>query len=565
MKSSFSYNQIIKFDKKSGALLFKSSNHWPLYSYPADGWILEAAMSDDGQYFVVGASEKVFFYNRNISRALWVYNTGGWVRSVDITRDGQYIVAGCWNSKIILFNRSGSIIWEYNTSATVEGVRFSKDSYYIVAGSRDNNVYFFNRTTNSTPNWIFNVGTQVQSVAISEYGNYIAVGSYQPEWRVHLLDSFSPIELWNFTTGGAMCSIEMSDDGQFIASGSWNEVSSVNNKFYLFNKSQSYPVWTHTTGKWAYEVAMDADGLYFAAGGGDCYLYLFNRTSNVSQWSFNTKSFVTAVAISENSSYVIGGNSNGVIYCFNRSSSKLLWTCQANDYIDALAISSDNQYILAASSDIGDGRVEIYHINKIGPEPLEIIFMKLSLLYALSQNSGTPNPILILVIISIIIGLILITFVYLSRKSRSREQFDETDYFEHRPTEIYSETTSRLINSHKIICPNCEVENFETVRKCTNCGTKFIQCNICKRSIGKEEIVYCSFCNTPYHKSEFLEWLKVNASCKVCKREMDMWEFQRYLEELENGQIDISKKCNNCHKSIPKDANFCIYCGVKTN
>ena len=93
---------------------------------------------------------------------------------------------------------------------------------------------------------------------------------------------------------------------------------------------------------------------------------------------------------------------------------------------------------------------------------------------------------------------------------------------------------------------------------------KFTICTICQKAISKEEeIVFCPFWHTQYHKLEFLEWLKVNAKCKACKRELDMWEFQKHLEEHKHRTKHL-KLCNKCLKEIPTDAEFCIYCGDKT-
>ncbi|MFX0132380.1 MAG: hypothetical protein ACFFDN_01915 [Candidatus Hodarchaeota archaeon] len=91
----------------------------------------------------------------------------------------------------------------------------------------------------------------------------------------------------------------------------------------------------------------------------------------------------------------------------------------------------------------------------------------------------------------------------------------------------------------------------------------FPKCLICRKSIIGEEIVFCPFCNAPYHKKEFLEWLKVKAHCKICKKELDMWEFQKHSEKHEHIEEISSIKCQKCKNLIPSDSRFCIFCGVK--
>ena len=111
-----------------------------------------------------------------------------------------------------------------------------------------------------------------------------------------------------------------------------------------------------------------------------------------------------------------------------------------------------------------------------------------------------------------------------------------------------------------LICINCDHPNLNYAKFCEVCGNKFEECAICGLKIGKD-IVLCPFCKAPYHKSEFLEWLKVKAHCKKCNKEIDMWEFQKYLagQDVENKSL----KCPNCGFLLPMDADFCVNCGVK--
>ncbi|NVM04089.1 MAG: zinc ribbon domain-containing protein [Candidatus Helarchaeota archaeon] len=77
-------------------------------------------------------------------------------------------------------------------------------------------------------------------------------------------------------------------------------------------------------------------------------------------------------------------------------------------------------------------------------------------------------------------------------------------------------------------CPNC-FEVIQTGAKfCVHCGLKLITCEICQNYINSEETTaICPFCGTILHKAEFLEWIKVKASCPICKNEIDLWEFQK--------------------------------------
>lgn len=115
-----------------------------------------------------------------------------------------------------------------------------------------------------------------------------------------------------------------------------------------------------------------------------------------------------------------------------------------------------------------------------------------------------------------------------------------------------------------IICPTCNSENLIDSKICKSCSNYFPICIICRKVVSKEDLIYCSFCNAPSHRLEFLEWLKVKAYCPNCKRELDVWEFQKYIKEQNFQHLD-SKICKKCKKNIPNDALFCIYCGIKVS
>ena len=115
-----------------------------------------------------------------------------------------------------------------------------------------------------------------------------------------------------------------------------------------------------------------------------------------------------------------------------------------------------------------------------------------------------------------------------------------------------------------LICPNCGYPNFTGVKICSTCKSEFPICIICKLPISKKDFIKCPTCNVSAHKSEFLKWLKVKASCPNCKTEMDMWEFQEYLKG-ERKRDELQIECPSCKNNIPEDADFCIYCGVKLN
>ncbi|MHA1381246.1 MAG: zinc-ribbon domain-containing protein [Candidatus Helarchaeota archaeon] len=90
---------------------------------------------------------------------------------------------------------------------------------------------------------------------------------------------------------------------------------------------------------------------------------------------------------------------------------------------------------------------------------------------------------------------------------------------------------------------------------------EFPKCFLCNKEIDKSNFVICPFCDSAFHKAEFLEQLKVKGFCPNCKHEINLWKFEEYLKQKDKS-TDISyKRCVNCNKEILKGAKFCIYCG----
>ncbi len=120
----------------------------------------------------------------------------------------------------------------------------------------------------------YTTGSEVESVAISADGEYIAAGSTHPDKKVYLFDKDSSTPLWNYTTEDYVWSVAISADGEYIVAGSADA------KIRLFDKDNSAPLWSYTAGHYVNSVAISADGEYIAAGSNDDKVYLFDKDSS---------------------------------------------------------------------------------------------------------------------------------------------------------------------------------------------------------------------------------------------------------------------------------------------
>jgi len=247
--------------------------------------------------------------------------------------------------------------WSYEAGDDVMSIAVSADGEYIAAGYRNGYVYLFDKD-NNTPLWSYTTGDTVVSVSISADGEYITVGTYSSEefGLLYLFDKDSSTPLWSYTTGSYVMSAAISADGEYIVVGTYTD-----NKVYLFNMNNSTPLWSYTLGVdpyqgYVYSVAISADGEYIAAGARDGYVYLFDKDSSTPLWSYGTgSSAVTGVAISADGEYITAGSSDmdtedNKVYLFDKDIDTPLWRYVTGEATHFVAISVDGEYIVAGSS-----------------------------------------------------------------------------------------------------------------------------------------------------------------------------------------------------------------------
>ena len=107
----------------------------------------------------------------------------------------------------VVFGDGVSPEWKYETGWAVYSVAISSDGNYIVAGSGDDYVYFFDKNGNLL--WKYKTEGNVHSVAISADGNYIVAGSGGTDSNlnhygyVYLFDKNGNL-LWKYKTGNGV-------------------------------------------------------------------------------------------------------------------------------------------------------------------------------------------------------------------------------------------------------------------------------------------------------------------------------------------------------------------------
>jgi len=288
--------------------------------------IQQAESSDDPVLMTAGT-----YYKR------WSYTTGGqWVR-IAISSNGEYIVAS--SDKIYLFGRDSNIpIWSYDTTGSIA---ISQNGSYIAVGSPDHKVYLFSKDSN-TPLWSYDIGNPVSCIDISADGNYIVVGTWANlgEPTIYLFSKDSNIPVWSRAEGMEVRALAISGDSNYI-------VAAVDSdRLYLFARQDDVPLW------WAIvndpiiitSVAISYDGTYIVTGDWSHDIHLFSKESATPLWNYDVGHYVYEVDISGDGEYIVAGASCGA-FLFARTSSKPIWKYES--YIEHVAISTDGKYITA--------------------------------------------------------------------------------------------------------------------------------------------------------------------------------------------------------------------------
>lgn len=326
-------------------ILKKTSTNETIWTYDIGCNIYNVAISSDGSRIVAGFDSmetyELFLFNNSISAGnkepMWEFDTGNDCYWVDISANGEYIVAGTENQGLYLFNDSipagaKQPIWNKGDipSSGPEHVAISANGEYIVAGYTGDiaglGVWFFNNSyhsgTNKLPEWNYTTIADVNSIAISEKGEYIAAGCLdgggaEPEYYLFNKSSEGvKLPQCSYNTGGTVNSVAISANGSKIAVGCSSGAVATH---YYFNNTPSVnklPEWTYDTTYSVMSVDITADGKYIVSGidagapSPDHSTLFFNNSGEgikTPEWSMYTGKRTNSVSISSWGNYIGAG------------------------------------------------------------------------------------------------------------------------------------------------------------------------------------------------------------------------------------------------------------------
>lgn len=325
-----------------------------------------SVMSADGECYAITTGDgigEIQFFSTASATPLWSYDPG--VRNLlveQISGDGQYLLVRHtynydpnwlllftrdWPEPLLNFSVEGIIA---HVAMSGDGEYFAVATWYPPADAYNYTIYMFHRQS-TTPLWKHELEkvwnhSSVQSLAISDDGSYVAVGS---TGRLLLFSQGSATPLWTaLTSSHSVNSIAISGDGSLIAA------RNNDGKMYLFQKESNESVWIHTLGESnnVGSVSVSREGDHIVRGTHLGYVQLFSSASNLPLWSYYAGSEeIWPTAISAHGDYIAAGSTSGRIYYFLRGSSSPARVMETEYMVpNYFTLAADGQSLLTATN-----------------------------------------------------------------------------------------------------------------------------------------------------------------------------------------------------------------------
>jgi WD40 repeat protein len=337
------------------------SSSTPIWTDSIQDALQGVAISADGNSVAASGVGGVYFW-ANARSLMGSTNPASWTsgllggpisqKCLDISGDGNYVLAGGTGPMVFYWagakTKSGIGIpttWMESVGGQVEAVDISSDGNYVavayssgVGNNRINSVAYWKGATTLTGvgqvyAWHSTEPTgTVDSVAVSDNGNYVAAASYNGAvlyWASAKTLSDNPLSTWS-SAGNFFADLAISNDGNSVIAGAL----SPNMGVYFWSGaigrtggSQS-PSWTYVTAGNVLRVVIDSAGDYMAAFN-DIFVpprvYFFNSAGSL-KWTYDPDSTGSGLSISGDGGTLAVGTAplSGTAYLFDTGFSTII-------------------------------------------------------------------------------------------------------------------------------------------------------------------------------------------------------------------------------------------------
>ncbi len=353
-------NQIILLDKKGNKL----------WSYDTkNDWVEGVAISKDGKYIatVTGYFIRLFSIDSNIP--IWGFCqicdvpeiTMAPFNGIAISADGNYM-AGTLGETLYFFGKdSNKPLWKSNMEASGIGVAISDNGDYVAvgvgnAGRKGDSIFLFNKEGQLLWKYKAEHPEYEQTgnfyrPAMTPTGSEIATSTGCPDRKAYLFsrDGSLLFSSNRLTRDSPVHKSAISDDGKYAVYVADQEQGKPN--LFLFS-NDGKQIWNFSSPDDATSraVSMSGDGKYIASGTLNGKIYFFSRDANTPLWKFTeTGNFakIGDVKLNSNGSLLAAVSSSKKIYLFSRDNNNPLWTYDAPTY--ATFVDFNGEYIVVGT------------------------------------------------------------------------------------------------------------------------------------------------------------------------------------------------------------------------
>lgn len=338
-------------------MFFSKDSSKPLWVFDTGiDWVAKAAISANGEYAAAKTSDYVYVFSRDNNKPIitikCIDHTGSNENAqggVAMSADGLLVAAGCANRIELYSTSSKSSLWEYSEGISLYSLAMSNNGNYIAVGtSMKDRLFLFSKSSNQ-PAWQFSISEgDFHGLALSSTGEYIASGTHCPDRRayLHSVQSNNPLVSYLTGEGSPVWSAAISSSGNIAAYG-LDGLGNDQKSIFVFKSQNTEPFRAYKTEGWVRSLDISDNGKYLAAGSRDG-LHLYDTEKDSELWIYETDR-VGSVGISSNGEHVAAASKDKNVYFFSKNSSTPVWQYNAGTWVNSIALSSDGNYIIAGT------------------------------------------------------------------------------------------------------------------------------------------------------------------------------------------------------------------------
>ncbi len=154
------------------------------------GDITSLAISSDGHFIAVGATDNMFYYFDKVGKLHWKHHVENQINSIALAPRGDFVAigveGGTYPGQVCLYDQKQGLIWRYLTgSGGVRDVAITTNGRYVVAGTGDGMVSLFHQKEKLI--WKKKLESAIVKVRVSARGRLLVAAT--EEGHLHMFNT----------------------------------------------------------------------------------------------------------------------------------------------------------------------------------------------------------------------------------------------------------------------------------------------------------------------------------------------------------------------------------------